>query len=132
MSVRLLADDLTGALDASVRLVARAGELPVTWDAAAALTTDGPLALVTPTRDGPAEKAVAAIAALKNFWRADTLAFKKIDSLWRGNTLPEMIALIESGVFATVIVAHRLSPSRTASRARDGNTGVAQRAKNGN
>ncbi len=105
MTVRLLADDLTGALDASVRLVARAGELPVTWDAASAVTTDGPLALVTPTRDGPAKDAIAAIAALKNFWRADALAFKKIDSLWRGNTLPEMIALIESGVFATVIIA---------------------------
>jgi uncharacterized protein YgbK (DUF1537 family) len=105
MTVRLLADDLTGALDAAVRLVARAGELPVTWDAAAAINADGSLALVTPTRDGPAEDAVAAIAALKKFWRADALAFKKIDSLWRGNTLPEMIALIEGRVFATVIIA---------------------------
>lgn len=105
MSVRLLADDLTGALDAAVRLVARAGELPVMWDAAKATATEGPLALVTNTRDGSADDAVRAVAALRDFWRRDALAFKKIDSLWRGNTLPELIAIIDSGVFSTVIIA---------------------------
>lgn len=107
MSVRLLADDLTGALDAAVRLVPLAGELPVTWDRGAALDTEGSLALVTNTRDGGADDAVRAVLGLDAFWDASsgTLAFKKIDSLWRGNTLPELAALIESGAFVTVIVA---------------------------
>lgn len=107
MNVRLLADDLTGALDAAVRLVPLAGELPVTWDRHAARNAEGSLALVTNTRDGDADAAVRAVSGLDAFWgtASGTLAFKKIDSLWRGNTLPELAALIESGAFATVIVA---------------------------
>lgn len=107
MNVRLLADDLTGALDAAVRLVPLAGELPVTWTRDAALDAEGSLALVTNTRDGGADDAVRAVSGLDDFWDAPSgaLAFKKIDSLWRGNTLPELAALIESGSFVTVIVA---------------------------
>src|SRR6478736_4126576 len=104
MSVRLLADDLTGALDAAVRLVPLAGELPVVWDREAALREHGAIALTTGTRDESAEDAVKAIKALGDFWRGNSLSFKKIDSLWRGNTLPEMIALIESKAFATIII----------------------------
>jgi len=105
MRVRLLADDLTGALDASVRLTRHGRGLPVVWDVAAALKDNGALALVTHTREGFAEDAVRAICSLREFWRADSLAFKKIDSLWRGNTTVEVIALIESKVFATVLIA---------------------------
>lgn len=105
MSVRLLADDLTGALDAAVRLVPLAGELPVVWDRDAALRENGAIALTTDTRDGGADEAVKAIRALGDFWRGNALSFKKIDSLWRGNTLSELAALIESRAFATVIIA---------------------------
>lgn len=117
MSVRLLADDLTGALDAAVRLVPLAGELPVVWDRDVALRENGAIALTTGTRDGTAADAVKAIGSLGDFWRGNALSFKKIDSLWRGNTLPELAALIDSKIFATVIIASAFPEQNRITRA---------------
>ena len=79
--VRIVADDLTGALDAAAPLVGVAGPLPVLWDEGAAAEARGSLALDSELRDREVPAARLAGALLG----AD-LAYKKIDSLLRGST----------------------------------------------
>jgi D-threonate/D-erythronate kinase len=98
--VRIVADDLTGALDAAAPLVGLAGPLPVLWDAHAAAHAGGSFALDAESRDrpAPAERWLAAL-------RGADLAYKKIDSLLRGRTVDEITACLESGYFASAVVA---------------------------
>ena len=98
--VRIIADDLTGALDAAAPLVGLAGPLPVFWDAAAARGAGASFALDTESRDRPAP-AEGWLAALCG---AD-LAYKKIDSLLRGRTVDEIAACLASGRFASAVIA---------------------------
>jgi uncharacterized protein YgbK (DUF1537 family) len=79
-------------------LVARAGPLPVLWDAAAAGA--GSFALDTESREtSPPDDAW--LGGL----RAADLAFKKIDSLLRGRTVAEIAACLERGGFASAVIA---------------------------
>jgi uncharacterized protein YgbK (DUF1537 family) len=98
--VRIVADDLTGALDAAAPLVGVAGPLPVIWDENAARTARGSFALDTESRDReiPPTRLLAAL-------RGADLAFKKIDSLLRGRTVDEIAACLKSGDFASVVIA---------------------------
>ena len=96
--VRIVADDLTGALDAAAPLVGLAGPLPVLWDAAEAAR--GSFALDSESRDRP----VPAGAWLEALGGAD-IAFKKVDSLLRGRTVDDIAACLESGHFASAVIA---------------------------
>jgi uncharacterized protein YgbK (DUF1537 family) len=98
--VRIVADDLTGALDAAAPLVGVAGHLPVIWDDSAAGTARGSFALDTESRDReiPPARLLAAL-------RGADLAFKKIDSLLRGRTIDEIAACLEGGAFASAVIA---------------------------
>jgi uncharacterized protein YgbK (DUF1537 family) len=98
--VRIVADDLTGALDAAAPLVGLAGPLPVLWDASAAAAAPGNFALDSESREraAPAEGWLAAL-------RDADLAFKKIDSLLRGRTVDEIAACLTSGGFASAVIA---------------------------
>ena len=98
--VRIVADDLTGALDAAAPLVGPAGPLPVLWDVSAAAAAHGSFALDSELRDraAPAEGWLAAL-------RGADLAFKKIDSLLRGRTVDEIAACLTSGAFASAVIA---------------------------
>ena len=98
--VRIVADDLTGALDAAAPLVGVAGPVAVTWDVAAAEAARGSLALDSESRDREAP-AVGLLGAL----RGADLAFKKIDSLLRGRTVDEIAACLASGDFASAVIA---------------------------
>ena len=98
--VRIVADDLTGALDAAAPLVGLAGPLPVLWDAAAATEACGSFALDSESRDRPAP-AEGWLAAL----RGADLAYKKIDSLLRGRTVEEIAICLKSGRFASAVIA---------------------------
>ena len=89
--VRIVADDLTGALDAAAPLVGVAGPLPVLWDAQAALKAGGSFVLDSRSRDAPAP-----LRWSDALGRAD-LAYKKIDSLLRGRTVDEIAACLEGG-----------------------------------
>ncbi len=99
-SVRIVADDLTGALDAAAPLVGVAGPLLVLWDESAAGTTRGSFALDTESRDRAVPPA-SLLAAL----RGADLAYKKIDSLLRGRTVDEIAACLASGEFASAVIA---------------------------
>jgi D-threonate/D-erythronate kinase len=97
--VRIVADDLTGALDAAAPLVGVAGPLPVLWDAQAALKARGSFVLDSESRDVPAP-----LRWSDALGGAD-LAYKKIDSLLRGRTLDEIAACLEGGDFASAVIA---------------------------
>ncbi len=88
-SLRLLADDLTGALDCAARFVPVTGPLPVVW-------RSDPLpdcgAVDSCTREVPEQSAYAIVASLAPWLAAGGLAFKKIDSLLRGHVPAELAA----------------------------------------
>ncbi len=119
LSLRLLADDLTGALDSAA---AFAGAIPVHLDpppaaaAAAAVTATatsavseapcGPVeALATATRDIPQAALPAALACAIAWLQGADIAFKKVDSLLRGNTFAEAVHIARAGGFDEVVFA---------------------------
>jgi D-threonate/D-erythronate kinase len=100
MKLRIVADDLTGALDTAAPLAALAGPLPVLWERSAIPPDAASFALDTESRDAPP----AAPAWLDAFTDAD-LAYKKIDSQLRGSTAQEIAACLASGRFASALIA---------------------------
>jgi len=98
--VRIISDDLTGALDAGAPFVASIGPLPVFWKMPSRRRPLGSFVLDSETRDTSRLRSDW-IAALQG---AD-LALKKIDSLLRGRTVEEIAACLESGRFASALIA---------------------------
>ncbi len=107
MRVRLLADDLTGAIDSAVRFVPRTGTLPVVWDAAAAPGQDS-VALDLGTREGDGAAAAARAGAAAPLLMGADIAYLKCDSLLRGHLAAELPACLRAGGFARAIVAPAL------------------------
>ena len=98
--LRLLADDLTGALDSAARFVPLVGPIPVIWSAAA---PDGHVAIDSGTRDLDGQAAATRVTALAPLLAGGEPAFKKIDSLLRGHVVAELIACM--GEFDHCVVA---------------------------
>jgi uncharacterized protein YgbK (DUF1537 family) len=98
--VRIIADDLTGALDAAAPLVGLAGPMPVFWGQTPTKADTASFALDTESREVP----VPTDSWLDAFRDAD-LAFKKLDSLLRGRTAEEIAACLESGMFESAVIA---------------------------
>ncbi|MFM2346355.1 MAG: hypothetical protein RL654_1108 [Pseudomonadota bacterium] len=102
--IRLLADDLTGALDSAAAFGAG---VPVHLDHPQA--GSGPAAPVevvaTASRDVAASALPALLAPSRDWLRGAALAFKKVDSLLRGNTLDEVAWLARAGGFRRVVFA---------------------------
>jgi D-threonate/D-erythronate kinase len=105
--LRLLADDLTGALDTSAELVGAFGPLEVTWTAAAAAarTRQGSFAIDSGSRELTAEQAFAITQELAPLLRDVAVAYKKIDSLLRGPWAAELEACLRTGFWDACIVA---------------------------
>jgi uncharacterized protein YgbK (DUF1537 family) len=95
--VRIVADDLTGALDTAAPFAAARGPLPVLWHEAA---PGGSYAFDSETR----ERHDRAFDWLQHLYGAD-LAFKKIDSLLRGRTAEEVLACLADGRYRSAIIA---------------------------
>lgn len=87
MSLRLLADDLTGALDSAARFVPVTGPVATMWHDA-----DLPeaVAIDSGTRDMPEAAARVAIERVAPLLAGGAPAFKKIDSLLRGHVALEL------------------------------------------
>ncbi len=104
--IRILADDLTGALDTAA---AFAGELPVFIDCPPLPGQpyfDAPVSVVaTPTRDIAPEKLPDFLQPVLGWLQSGTLAFKKVDSLLRGNTFAEIAWIARQGHFARTVFA---------------------------
>ncbi len=103
--VRLLADDLTGALDTAAEFVPLTGELPVFWPDAGPMDLAGSLGLDSGTRECDPEAATAEVARLAPSLSGADISFKKIDSLMRGAALAETAACMRAGPWRYCVLA---------------------------
>lgn len=104
--IRILADDLTGALDTAA---AFAGEVPVFIDtppaADEAYFASEISVVATPTRDVPLGDLATHLQPVVDWLCSADLAYKKVDSLLRGNTFAEIAWLLDAGEFAGAVFA---------------------------
>ncbi len=101
--LRLLADDLTGALDTAAELTGLCGPVPLGWDGADHVA--GSLALDTGTREASRAVARDRVRLLAPALHGADIGFKKIDSLLRGHVAAELAGCIETGAWPHVILA---------------------------
>ncbi len=105
-TIRILADDLTGALDTAASF---SGEVPVFIDRAPERDDPGwdvPVGVVaTATRDVPAGALPAHLEPVLDWFRSGDLAYKKVDSLLRGNSFSEILWLLGEGGFPGAVFA---------------------------
>lgn len=104
-AVRLIADDLTGALDTAAQFVPAFGAIRVVMGDR--VPGEGAFALDSGTRECGEAEAAARVAALAPFLapRPGTLAFFKVDSLLRGHAGAELAALLAVQPFRHVVIA---------------------------
>lgn len=102
--IRILADDLTGALDTAA---AFAGTVPVYIDRPPADQHEAApvAALATGTRDVAPESLPERLQSALDWLRAGTVAFKKVDSLLRGNTFAETAWIARQGHYGLTAFA---------------------------
>ena len=86
-TLRLIADDLTGALDTAAEFVALTGPVHAFWQGSRPAALPANAAIDLATREGSLEAARAATSARCPPLEQADIAFKKIDSLMRGHTL---------------------------------------------
>ena len=105
IALRLVADDLTGALDTAAEFVGLARPILTYW--AGAIPSDLPatVALDSGTRELSEGDALAVIGRLVPALACSQLAYKKLDSLLRGNTLAEIAACLRLGAWPYCVVA---------------------------
>ncbi|MDH2341097.1 four-carbon acid sugar kinase family protein [Bradyrhizobium sp. SSUT18] len=104
-SVRLLADDLTGALDTAAEFVGLCGPFNVAWPEASAPLDCGSLAIDSGTRERSKVECIEIVGRLAPLLREATIAYKKVDSLLRGAWAAELGACLRSGHWASCVVA---------------------------
>lgn len=102
-TVRLIADDLTGALDSAAQFSGLA-PLPVLLRPSVVYPS-GSFALNLACRDGPESEAVARSRATSQAYFGADIAFKKIDSLLRGHWAAELAALAGTKLFRRIVLA---------------------------
>jgi D-threonate/D-erythronate kinase len=102
--LRLIADDLTGALDAAAQFTGRIGPLPVRLDRTIA-APEGSYVLDLSCRDGDEKSAIALTRESVRCFSGADLAFKKIDSLLRGHWAAELVEIVRSGAFRRIVLA---------------------------
>ena len=103
-SLRLLADDLTGALDTSAEFVGQFDPLDVCWPASIALDRPS-FAIDSATRELTTEQAFAIVQELAPRLAEATIAYKKIDSMLRGSWVAELDACMRTGAWDACILA---------------------------
>jgi uncharacterized protein YgbK (DUF1537 family) len=104
-NLRLLADDLTGALDTAAELTGITGPVPVFWHGAIPSVLPPNAALDSGTRELDLEAAVRRVTELTARLTPAEIAFKKVDSLMRGPTLAEAAACFRTGTWTHAILA---------------------------
>ncbi|OAF06617.1 four-carbon acid sugar kinase family protein [Bradyrhizobium neotropicale] len=104
-SLRLLADDLTGALDTAAEFVGLCGPFDVVWDAAVPSEATSCLAIDTGTRERSLADSVATVERLAPLLGEAEIAYKKVDSLLRGAWAAELAATLRTGRWKACIVA---------------------------
>ena len=105
MTVRLLADDLTGALDTAAELTPLAGPMPVFWAGALPEIRPKNCAIDSGTREQDRQSAIRMVERLAADLVEAALPYKKVDSLLRGHTMAELTACWRLGAWDHCIVA---------------------------
>jgi uncharacterized protein YgbK (DUF1537 family) len=102
--LRLVADDLTGALDTAAQFVAVSGPISVCWRAVGA---DRSIAFDTGAREQSGAEAAALVAQRLAPTPFDPAAlhYAKLDTLLRGHPAEEIAAWLRFGAFASCIIA---------------------------
>jgi D-threonate/D-erythronate kinase len=104
-SLRLLADDLTGALDTAAEFAGLVGPVPVFWNGAIPDELPANAALDSTTRELDPEQAGAIVAEMTPHLADATIAFKKVDSLMRGATIVELASCLRAGGWDHCVLA---------------------------
>jgi D-threonate/D-erythronate kinase len=104
-SLRLLADDLTGALDTSAELVGKFGPLEVCWSVSSITPAQSSFSIDSGTRERSAGDAFAIVQKLAPRLDGATTAYKKIDSLLRGHWAAELDACWQTGLWDACVLA---------------------------
>ena len=104
-SLRLLADDLTGALDTSAELVGACGPLDIYWSVDGPPAGEASFVFDSGTRELDAAAAAAIVRRLTPLLCGAEIAFKKMDSLLRGPWAAEIAACLQAGSWDACIVA---------------------------
>jgi D-threonate/D-erythronate kinase len=102
--VAILADDLTGALDAAAPFASERESVTVAWRKPSLIGRTA-FAFDTESRGKAAGDALAEVLACLPRLREADISFKKVDSLMRGNSLAELAACAASGAFRSMIIA---------------------------
>ncbi len=92
--LRIVADDLTGALDTAARFVPLVGVVPTVWSEEA--VADGTIAIDSTTRERSEAEARATAVRLAPFLAGADIAFRKVDSLLRGHVATELAASLSA------------------------------------
>jgi len=103
--VALVADDLTGALDAAAPFADANAPVAVQLAGATLPTVRGSIAIDAATRGGTSAQAEAAAIRVAPLLQSADTVFRKIDSLLRGHAAAEIAATARAGGFASVVVA---------------------------
>jgi len=93
-AIRIVADDLTGALDTAAGFASAAAPIPVYWRGLPRPVPGGSFAIDSGTREGGRDQARAVVAGLAAGLAAsaDTVLYAKLDSLLRGHGGAEIAA----------------------------------------
>lgn len=105
LSLKLLADDLTGALDTSAEFVGACGPIDIVWSAGSLAPGNPSFAIDSGTRECETHQAAAVVRRIAPQLEGADVAFKKVDSLLRGPWGAELGACLQSGLWDTCIVA---------------------------
>ena len=114
-ALRLLADDLTGALDSAAAFAPAFGAQRVVWRSESREAA----AISTGAREAGAQEAARRMGALAPFLAPapGRVSFHKLDSLLRGHAGAELCAILDRVDFARVIVAPAIPFQGRATRA---------------
>jgi len=104
-SVRLIADDLTGALDTAAEFVGLCGPFDVIWADTPVTPGSQSLAIDSGTRERSKAESVEIVGRLAPLLQGGTIAYKKVDSLLRGAWAAELGACLRGGHWASCVVA---------------------------
>lgn len=105
VTFRLLADDLTGALDTSAELVGLCGSVEVSWVGTLPAPLPPSLAVDTGTREMASGDARRVTKALASVLCGADIAYKKVDSLLRGPWATELAACFRRGSWRYGVLA---------------------------
>jgi D-threonate/D-erythronate kinase len=104
-SLKLLADDLTGALDTAAEFVGLYGPLDVFWSQALMPPDQDRFSIDSGTRERTPDEAFDIARELAPLLADADVAYKKIDSLSRGPWVAELDACLRTGLWDACLVA---------------------------